>query len=156
MTRDPAMMDGRAVATGGPRPLRPDLPVPLLPTSAVGAAVRYGLTLLRAPAFGRARQQTMWWATAAVLLVVAGLLRIAPDIREIATIVGVTLALYAALRTIALRILERRQLVFESGWLAERSAELRARTFKVVRCTVNGHAYDLTDPNAVRELLDAT
>jgi hypothetical protein len=132
--------------------LRPDLPVPLRPA---GAALRYGLALPRTPAFARAHRQTGWWVAAALVLIVAGQSVVVLDVRDLVTGTGVTLVVYATLRSVALRVLERRQYDFEAHWLTERSAELRTGTFEVVRCSVDDRVYDLTDPQAVRDVLHA-
>lgn len=135
--------------------LRPDLPVPLRPAGTAGAALRYGLALPRTPSFARAHRQTAWCVAAALVLLVAGQSVVAPDVRDAVTVAAVALVVYATLRSVALRVLELRQHGFESDWLTERSAELRTGSFEVVRCSVDDRVYDLTDPRAVRDVLDA-
>jgi hypothetical protein len=135
--------------------LRADLPVPLRPAGMAGAVLRHGLALPRTPAFGRAHRQTAWCVAVALVLLVAGQSVVALDVRDAVTVAGVTLVVYATLRSVALRVIERRQHDFESDWLTERSAELRTGNFEVVRCSVDGRVYDLTDPEEVRDALDA-
>lgn len=142
------------MASVEPCTLRPDLPVPLPPVGRLVAAVRYGLTLLRRPAFDRARRRTPRLLVLAALLVLSGQGLLVGWPREPVTTIGVALATYAALRVAALRVVEHRQREFEPTWLEERSALLRQGRFEVVRCTVDGHGYDLTDSDAVWELLD--
>jgi hypothetical protein len=135
-------------------PLRPDLPVPLPPADRWAAAVRFALTLLREPAFDRAHRRTVWLVVVAVVLIVAGQFLFVGWLREPVTTLGVALAAYTALRVAALRVVEHRQRAFAPAWLAARSAELRAGRFEVVRCTVDRRGYDLSDPAAVRDLLE--
>ncbi|MEV0698949.1 hypothetical protein AB0I53_13670 [Saccharopolyspora sp. NPDC050389] len=134
-------------------PLRPDLPVPLPPAGGVAAAMRYGLTALREPAFEAAHRRSSWLVLVSVVLVAAGQLVVVGSMRESVTSCGVALAAYTALRTATLMALQRQQYAFEPVWLAERSAALRAANFEVVRCGVGDRTYDLTDPDAVADLL---
>jgi hypothetical protein len=134
-------------------PPRPDLSVPLPPIGKTAAAVRYGLTALREPTFDAARRRTLRFVGASVVLVVFGQFMVVDRLSEPVTICGVAFAVYAALRTASLTVLERRQYVFSVGWLAEWSATLRTARFEVVRCVVGAHTYDLTDPYAVAELV---
>jgi hypothetical protein len=140
------------VASVEPSPLRPDLPVPLPPAGRAAAALRFVLTTLREPAFDRAHHRTLRLVALALLLLVAGQVLLVGWLREPVTTVSVALMAYSALRTAALRVVEHRQRAFERTWLASLSARLRETRFEIVRCTVDGRAYDLTDPEAVREL----
>ncbi|MBB4688566.1 hypothetical protein BJY18_006051 [Amycolatopsis jiangsuensis] len=133
-----------------PRALRPDLPVPLPPAPPAAAVVRFGLTLVREPAFERTHRLTVGLAVASVVLVVAG--QLVPGGWPV-TVAGVVLAAYALVREAALRVLQHEQRAFEPAWLASRSARLRAGEFEVVRCLVEGRSRDLTDPAAVADLL---
>jgi len=142
------------VASVEPCPLRPDLPVPFPPAGQVSAAVRFAMTLLREPAFDRAHRRTLLLVTLAVALIVAGQVLLVGWLREPVTTLGVALAAYTVLRAAALRVVEHRQREFEPTWLAAQSALLRESRFEVVRCSVDRRSYDLTDPDAVRELLD--
>ncbi|MGH3759374.1 hypothetical protein [Actinophytocola sp.] len=144
------------MASVDPSPLRPDLPVPLAPAGRLAAAVRFGLTLLREPVFDRAHRRTPRLLVLAVLLVLAGQVLSVGWLREPVTTLGVALAVYTALRVAALRVVEHRQREFEPTWLETQSAHLRHSRFEVVRFTVDGHGFDLTDPDAVRDLLDRT
>lgn len=139
------------VACVEPGLLRPDLPVPLAPVRPVIAAARFGLTLLREPAFDRGHRLTRWLVAGAALFVVAGQL-VAGGWP--ATALGVALAAYSVLREAVLQIMEHAQRQFEPAWLAARSAQLRDGDFEVVRCTVNGQGCDLTDPDSVVDLVD--
>lgn len=143
------------MADGGPVPigeLRPDLPVPLRPAGMVGAMLRYVLALPHTPAFARAHRQTSGSVAAALLLLVVGQMGFALDVRDTATVAGVMLVVYTTLRSVALRVLEHGQHAFELIWLAERSATLRAGSFEVIRCTVDGRTYDLTEPESVQDV----
>ncbi|MGW4127314.1 hypothetical protein [Amycolatopsis japonica] len=144
------------MVTGGapfePDLLRPDLPVPLPPPSWGSVALSRGLTMLREPAFARARRVTLWLATAAVALVALGQFVVAGAFREAFTVGGVVLAVYTTLRAMVLVADERRQYAFEPVWLAERSESLRDGVFEVMRLAVDKQVCDLTNPDDVREL----
>jgi hypothetical protein len=116
--------------------------------------LRFGLALPRTPAFARAHRLTVWLVAAALVLLVAAQSVVVLDGRDLVTWAGVALVVHATLRSVALRVLERRQYDFEAPWLTERSAELRAGTFEVVRCSVDDRVYDLTDPGSVRSVLN--
>ncbi|HEX2133073.1 MAG TPA: hypothetical protein VHH15_16120 [Actinophytocola sp.] len=131
-------------------PLRPDLAIPLagnLPP------VLRGLFALREPAFDRARGRTGRVVVAAAVVLLAGQVAVVDGLREPVTALGVALAAWAAVRVVSLMILERRQLDFAPGWLADRSASLRTSEFEVVRLTADDRTYDLNDADSTAELL---
>lgn len=149
-------MTGPSGISGDPEPSRPDLAVPLPPVSVRGRRLRFLLTGLRAPTFGRARRQTTLLLALALLL---GLLAVpaGPRPRVLALAGAVVLLCYVFARFTALDRLERRQAEFEPGWLAQRSEALRRRSFEVVRCSLQcergPRPVDLTSPEEVRRLL---
>ena len=141
------------VVASEPGALRSDLAVPLPPAGRVLGAVRHALTVLREPAFAQANRRTTWLAAGCLLVIAAGQFAVVGWLREPVTIVGVSVATYTALRVASLSVLQRQQRRFESAWLSERSAALRAGHFEIVRFAVDGRVVDLTDPDVVAELL---
>jgi hypothetical protein len=135
-------------------PPGPHLRVPLSPASPLATSVRFVLTGLREPAFAAARQGVIRLAGGAALLLLIGWFAVINILREPTIIAGVVLAAFATTRIAALTVAESRQMVFETTWLAEQSAALRAASFEVVRCTVNGHVVDLTETGAGRNIAE--
>lgn len=138
----------------GPGPPVPHVRVPLSPASPLATKLRFVLTGLREPAFAVARQGVIRLAGAAALLLLIGGFAVINILREPTIVAGAALAVFATTRMAALTVAESRQMVFETTWLAEQSAALRAASFEVVRCTVNGHVVDLTETGAGRNIAE--
>jgi hypothetical protein len=139
---------------------RPDLPVPLSPSSGISLFVRRHLLGLRVPSFAGVYRAT--WVVAAAGLVVAVMsLLMGPPWQQAAFDVSALIGLYVIVRALATAAFERRQRSFEPVWMTAQSDVLRGHAFEVLRFTVRDPSedqrarvsYDLSRPADVGMLL---
>lgn len=141
--------------------LGPGLMIPLPPRSGVAAAFRDRVIGLCEPTFSSAHRGTTQWIAATVAVAFASQFVVAPALRWWAVAITATMAVYVAIRAVAVAVYEREQRQFEPAWLAEQSKLLQEHAFEVVRFTVwrewpvrsSRRTYDLTRPSDVDELL---
>lgn len=155
-----AFGEGAVVVTYESKLTRPDLPVPLSPSSGISLFVRRHLLGLRVPSFARAHRATLALAVAGLLVAVVSLL-IPPRWQKAVFDVSALIGLYVIIRALATVAFERRQHSFEPVWMNAQSDVLRGHAFEVLRFTIRDSSedqrarmsYDLSRPDDVSMLL---
>jgi hypothetical protein len=147
------------VVTYESRLTRPDLPVPLSPSSGISLFVRRRLLGMRVPSFAGVYRATLAVAVAGCFVAVVSLL-VRPPWQKAVLDVSALIGLFVMVRALATVAFERRQHSFEPVWMDAQSDVLRGHAFEVLRFTVRGQerqykrmSYDLSRPDDVSTLL---